>query len=130
MRSSNCVAHYSTYHKTHWSRINKNLQHFGTKSRIHFNESRLAGCAPRFALSLETKWGIIRHDVTKFVGHHTIVLALCKSGTGTKDILWKTLDLYKTKHPKHQRFIFVHVWYVLKKYFNGLTCEKKWRRHH
>jgi hypothetical protein len=26
----------------------------------------------------------------------------------------KTLDLYKTKHPKHQKFILIYAWYVLK----------------
>jgi hypothetical protein len=106
----------------------RNQQKFATfwdRMQNHFNESRFASCAPRFALSLETKWGIIKHDIAKFVGHYTIVLAFCESRTGTKDILRKALDLYKTKHPKHQRFTFVHVWYVLKKYFSGLTYEKK-----
>jgi hypothetical protein len=53
----------------------------------HINESHPVGCAPRFALSLETKWGIIKHDVAKFVGHYTIVLALRESRTWIKDIL-------------------------------------------
>jgi hypothetical protein len=63
---------------------------------------------------LETKWGIIKHDVAKFVGHYTTVLALCESGIGIKDTLPKALNLYKTKHPKHQTFIFIYAWYVLK----------------
>ncbi len=80
----------------------------------HFNKLHLASCAPRFARSLETKWGIIKHDVGKFVGHHTIMLALCESGIGTEDALQKAFDLYETKHPKHQTFIFTYAWYVLK----------------
>jgi hypothetical protein len=75
----------------------------------HFNNLRLVGCAPRFARSVETKWGIIKHDVAKFVGHYTTVLALCELGIGTKYILPKALDLYKTKDPKHQTFIFIYV---------------------
>jgi hypothetical protein len=58
-----------------------NQQKFATfweRVQNHFNESRPTDCAPRFALSLETKWGIIKHDVAKFVRHYTIVLALCE----------------------------------------------------
>jgi len=78
----------------------RNQQKFATfwdQVQNHFNESCRAGCAPRFALNLETKWGIIKHDVAKFVGHYTIVLALHESRTWIKDILWKALNLYKTK---------------------------------
>jgi hypothetical protein len=96
----------------------------------HFNESHLAICAPIFSLSLETKWGIIKHDVAKFVGHYTIVLALCESGIGTKDVLRKALKLYKTKHPKHQTFTFVHVWYVFKYIFQWANLQEDKRRHH
>ncbi len=66
----------------------------------HFNESRPVSCTPRFARSLETKWGIIKHDVAKFIGNYIVVLAFCELGTGFEDMLHKTLDLYKTKHPK------------------------------
>jgi len=98
MWNGNCVVHFSMYHKTQWLGISKNLQHFGTKCRIT-STNHVLSCAPRFALSLETKWGI-KHDVAKFVGHYTIVLAFCESRTRTKDVLWKALNLYKTKHPK------------------------------
>jgi hypothetical protein len=67
----------------------------------HFNESHLASCAPEFVLSLETKWGIIKHDVAKFVGHYTVMLAFCESRIGIEDTSQKALNLYKTKHPKH-----------------------------
>jgi hypothetical protein len=72
-----------------------------------------AGCAPISTRSLERKWGIIKHDATKFVGHY-ITLLVCESRIGTEDILQKVLDLYKTKHLNHQTFTFIHVWYVLK----------------
>jgi hypothetical protein len=63
---------------------------------------------------LETKWGIIKHDATKFVGHYMTLLVVCESRTGTKYTLQKALDLYKTKHPNHQPFTLIHAWYVLK----------------
>jgi hypothetical protein len=72
------------------------------------------GCAPRFARSLETKWGIIKHDVAKFIGKYIAALVLCESRIGFENIFHKTLNLYKTKHPKHQAFTYLHVWYVLK----------------
>jgi hypothetical protein len=95
----------------------RNQQKFATfwdQVQNHFNESCRAGCAPRFALNLETKWGIIKHEVAKLVGHYIAMLVLCESGIRTKDTLQKTLNLYKTKHPKHQTFTFIHVWHVLK----------------
>jgi len=70
--------------------------------------------ASRFARSLETKWGIINHDATKFIGNYIIMLALYESGTSFEDTFHKASNLYKTKHPKHQAFTYLHVWYVLK----------------
>jgi len=53
----------------------------------HFNESHLTSCAPRYARSLETKWGIIQHDVAKFIKHYIAMIIFCESGIGTKDTL-------------------------------------------
>ncbi len=80
----------------------------------HFNKLHPTICAPRFARSLETKWGIMKHDVAKFIGNYTVVLVLCELRTNFEDTFHKALDLYKTKHPKHQAFTYLHVWYVLK----------------
>jgi hypothetical protein len=80
----------------------------------HFNKLHLASCTPRFARSLKTKWGIIKHDVAKFIGNYIVVLVLYELGTCFEDMFHKALDLYKTKHPKHQAFTYLHVWYVLK----------------
>jgi hypothetical protein len=80
----------------------------------HSNGLCPASCAPRSTRGLETKWGIIKHDVAKFVRHYTTMLALCESGIGIKNTLQKALHLYKTRHPKHQTFTFIHVWYALK----------------
>jgi hypothetical protein len=80
----------------------------------HFDESHFYNYVPRFVSSLETKWGIINHDVAKFIGNYNIVFAFCELGIRIKDTFLKTLDLYKKKHPKHQAFTFIHVWCVLK----------------
>jgi len=108
MKSSSCVAHFSISQDLVINNKQKSTT-FWDWVQNHFNNLRLVGCAPRFARSVETKWGIIKHDVAKFVGHYTTVLALCELGIGTKYILPKALDLYKTKDPKHQTFIFIYV---------------------
>jgi hypothetical protein len=56
----------------------KNGQKFTTfwdKVQNHFNESRLVSYAPKFARSLETKWGIIEHDIVKFIRNYIVVFA-------------------------------------------------------
>jgi hypothetical protein len=74
---------------------------FWDRVQNHFNESCPIGCAPRFARSLEIKWGIIKHDVAKFIGNYIVVFMFCDSRIGFENTLDKALDLYKTKHPKH-----------------------------
>jgi hypothetical protein len=49
---------------------------------------------------LETKWGVIKHDVAKFCGVYKSVVALNESGTFVEDVLERALELYKVKHPK------------------------------
>jgi hypothetical protein len=48
---------------------------FWDRVQNHFNESRLVSYIPRFARSLETKWGIIKHDIAKFIGNYIVVFA-------------------------------------------------------
>jgi hypothetical protein len=72
----------------------------------HFNDPGVAGKRP--ARSLETKWSNIKHDVSKFVGVHSQVENLRRSGVSKSDILTKALELYKLKHPKGHAFTFLH----------------------
>jgi hypothetical protein len=46
---------------------------------LHYDQSRVGGL--RLARSLETKWGQIKHDVTKFSGMYKQILGLHKSGS-------------------------------------------------
>jgi hypothetical protein len=55
---------------------------FWDSMQNHFNESHPTSCAPRYARSLETKWGIIKHDVAKFIGNYTILLVFHELGIG------------------------------------------------
>jgi len=68
---------------------------FWDRLQNHFNELHPISCAPKFVRSLETKWGIINHDVAKFIGNYTIMLALCESMTGFEDTFHKASNLYK-----------------------------------
>ena len=88
---------------TFWERITK-----------HYQENRPGGCAERPSRSLETKWGVIKHDVSKFCGVYKSILLLRESGTSAEDVLDHALDLYKVRHPKQQPFVFVHCWRLLK----------------
>ncbi len=38
----------------------------------------------------------------------------CEFGTSTNDVSHKALELYKSKHPKNQSFVFIHYWFILK----------------
>ena len=73
---------------------------FWEKITMHYQENRPLGCAERLSRSLETKWGVIKHDVSKFCGIYKSVLSLNQSGTSPKDVLDRSLDLYKVRHPK------------------------------
>ena len=63
---------------------------------------------------METKWGILKHDVAKFCGVYKIVLSCRESGTSLDDILERALELYKQRHPKQRPFVFLHCWRILK----------------
>jgi hypothetical protein len=80
----------------------------------HYNDHRPTGCDPRPSRSLETKWGLIKHDVAKFCGVYKSVAALNESGTSAQDVLERSLELYKVKHPKQLSFNFLHCWLLLK----------------
>jgi hypothetical protein len=80
----------------------------------HYNNHRPTGCDARPSRSLETKWGLIKHDVAKFYGIYNLVFALNESGTSSQDVLERALELYKVKHPKQLSFVFLHCWLLLK----------------
>ena len=83
--------------------------------------------APRPQRSLETKWGLIKHDVSVFCGVYSQVLRLNKSGTSPEDTLRRSRDLYLQKSAKKQEFAFEHCWLLLKdhpKWADGWSSPK------
>ncbi|CAK9196364.1 unnamed protein product [Sphagnum troendelagicum] len=73
--------------------------------------------------NLEIKWGFIKHDVAKF-------FALNESGTSSEDTLQKVLELFNSKHPKKNAFVFIHCWLILKDVLRCLRwSENKKLRH-
>ena len=83
--------------------------------------------APRPQRSLETKWELIKHDVSSFCGVYSQVLRLNKSGTSAADTLRHARELYRQKSPKKQEFAFEHCWLLLKdhpKWSDGWSSPK------
>ena len=86
------------YNATFWDRIT-----------THFNN--VAPSSKRPQRSLESKRSAINQDASKFVGVHSRVEILRRSGTHEADILVEALDLYKIKHPKGASFTYLQCWY-------------------
>ena len=66
--------------------------------------------APQPQRSLETEWGLIKHDVSCFCGVYSQVLRLNKSGTSVADTLRRSRELYRKKSTKKHEFAFEHCW--------------------
>jgi hypothetical protein len=81
---------------------------------LHYNNLRLDGYVEQSPRSLETKWGIIKHNVFKFVGVYGNVISLNELGSSIEDIVHKTLELYKLKYSKNLELCFIHCWVLLK----------------
>lgn len=98
-------------------RITGNQQRAGVFwERIHEHYNLHKPFGERPSRSLETKWGHIKHDVSKFIGIYSQVVKLNKSGTSAADTLRKAHDLYKSKHVKGCNFYFEHCWNLLKEH--------------
>ena len=80
----------------------------------HYNDTKPRSSPLHPAKSLETKWGHIKHDVSKFCGLYKLVLDCRESGTSLDDVLERALEYYKDRHPKQIPFVYLHCWAVLK----------------
>jgi hypothetical protein len=97
--------------------ISGNGQHstaFWERILKHYNDHLPTSFEPRPSRLLETKWGVIKHDVAKFCGVYKYVVALNESITSAEDVLERALELYKVKHPKQLSFNFLYCWLLLK----------------
>ena len=78
----------------------------------HYNANRPDGVRP--LRSLETKWGLIKHNVSKFCGIYIQVQRMQKSGSNAADTLRDAKELYRQKSAKNTEFVFEHCWLLLK----------------
>ena len=78
----------------------------------HYNENRPDGVRP--LRSLETKWGLIKHNVSKFCGIYNQIERLHKSGSNAADTMRDAKELYRQKSAKNTDFLFEHCWLLLK----------------
>ena len=80
----------------------------------HYSVYKPEGSRERPARSLESKWGCIKHDVSKFIGVYQQVKDADISGTLEEDLRIRALDLYVHKHPNKKKFIYLECWLILK----------------
>ncbi|CEO95435.1 No apical meristem-associated C-terminal domain-containing protein [Plasmodiophora brassicae] len=95
---------------------------FWERVEVHFRKNTTSGA--RTARSLQTKWGTIQRDVSKFVGSYasaikvgsyaSVIKALDESGTNEEEQIEKALTLYQQTHPKDAKFAYLHCWHVLR----------------
>lgn len=65
---------------------------------VHYDKHRRSVSMPsRF---LDSKWGIIKHDVLKFISVHAKVVRLNRSSTSTADSYKERMICIKSKTPK------------------------------
>ena len=80
----------------------------------HYEEHRPIGMGFRGSRSLESKWGLIKHDLGKFIGVFQQVQSLHPSGRSAADLLQMSRDLWRTKSAKNTDFMFEHCWLLVK----------------
>ncbi len=76
----------------------------------HYNQNHSIGLCERLARSLEPKWGIRKHDVSKFTINHSIVQTLPKSETLIK---YATDKFFNSINPSTHNILFYffpHCW--------------------
>jgi hypothetical protein len=78
----------------------------------HYNANRPDRVRP--LRRLETKWGLIKHNVLKFCGIYNQIQRMHKSGSNVADTLRDAKELYRQKNAKNTDFVFEHCWLLLK----------------
>ena len=78
----------------------------------HYDDNKHAGLRPQ--RSLKTKWGNVKHDVSKWIGVHSQVMKLVRSGSSVADNLKRAHDLYRQKDAKGCDFVYEHCWMLMR----------------
>ena len=80
----------------------------------HYDEHRPTDLRPQ--RSLETKWGNVKHDMSKFIGIYAQVQKVCRSGTSATDTLKRAHELNRLMTPRGADFSYEHVWVLVKEH--------------
>jgi len=88
--------------------------HFGEQMALHHNQLTPNGHVEGSTQSLEMKWNLIKHDISKFVGVYGNIASLNEWRSSTKYILHHAFQLYKLKHLQGLGFCFLHCWFLSK----------------
>ena len=72
---------------------------------MHYNENCLA--SERHARSLETKWKLIKHNVSKFEGIYQQVSRIHKSGMSLADVLKKAHEFVGLHSSPHENIVTI-----------------------
>jgi hypothetical protein len=73
---------------------------FWQRIEVHYNSNKPVGRGHRPLWSMESKWGSMKHDVSKFSGVFSYCYTNKQSEDGQDKIVHKALALYTLKHPK------------------------------
>ena len=91
---------------------------FWGKVTVYYNSRRDSDHPERPQRSIETKWCIIRADVSRFIGCIASVKELKISGISEEDEIAKAKELLKSTSSVHgkpeRKFSYIHCWRVLK----------------
>jgi hypothetical protein len=81
---------------------------FWDRVSTHYNRHWPRGLGESSARSIETKWGVIKHDVSKFCAVYGHCYDNRESGRSLDDILQAALELYKVQQARNQPFVYLH----------------------
>jgi hypothetical protein len=98
---------------------------FWNRIHEHYEEHRPLDRRP--ARSLESKWGLIKPLVTKFVSYYAQVVRLNPTGASSADLLTMAHELFRTKSQNNTDFPYEHIWHLVKNYprwADGWTTSK------
>ena len=91
----------------------------------HYDDNMPAGLKPH--ISLEMKWGNVKHVVSKWIGVYIQVLKLARSGLSVADNLKRAHNLYRQKDAKGCDFVYEQCWLLVRdnpRWALGLAQEK------
>ena len=75
-----------------------------------------------------SKWGVIKHEVSKFTGYYQQIKQMNKLGVSEADIIHMAKDLCHTKFAKNGEFTYEHCWSIAKDYSqwaDGVTTTRQ-----